>query len=73
MSNNVVFFSLKGCHVFEECDGVTRLEALDYHNNDTIRHQASELLDVYFYGESQVCKILIFKLTNTTFLQSTLY
>ncbi|CAG2239124.1 KPNA5_6 [Mytilus edulis] len=42
-----------GCHVFEECDGVTRLEALDYHNNDTIRHQASELLDVYFYGESQ--------------------
>ncbi|CAG2204856.1 KPNA5_6 [Mytilus edulis] len=48
-----VLKSSDGCHVFEECDGVTRLEALDYHNNDTIRHQASELLDVYFYGESQ--------------------
>lgn len=42
-----------GCHVFEECDGVPRLEALDYHNNDTIRSQASDLLDMYFYGESQ--------------------
>ena len=48
---------LQGCSVFEECGGVTILEALDYHNNDTIRHQASELLDLYFYGESQVSAI----------------
>lgn len=42
-----------GSSIFEECGGVNILEALDYHNNDTIRHQASELLDLYFYGESQ--------------------
>lgn len=40
-----------GSHVFEECDGISRLEALDYHSNDTIRHQASDLLEQYFYGE----------------------
>ncbi|XP_064650858.1 importin subunit alpha-7-like [Lineus longissimus] len=34
--------------VFEECDGVCGLESLEYHDNDQIRAQASEILDKYF-------------------------
>ncbi|KAL5021794.1 hypothetical protein ScPMuIL_000949 [Solemya velum] len=37
-----------GKEVFEQSDGVARLEGLEYHANPTIQQQANDLLDGYF-------------------------
>ena len=39
--------------MFEENDGVARLEALEYHGNDTVQSQANDLLETYFYQETE--------------------
>nr|XP_022341798.1 importin subunit alpha-2-like [Crassostrea virginica] len=41
----------KGKDIFEkECEGMSKLEALEYHSNETIRTTANQILDIY-YGE----------------------
>ncbi|KAJ8312136.1 hypothetical protein KUTeg_009509, partial [Tegillarca granosa] len=42
-----------GRDLFEECGGIGNLEGLEYHNNETIRKHASDLLDHYFYMENE--------------------
>ncbi|XP_061163174.1 uncharacterized protein LOC133172329 isoform X1 [Saccostrea echinata] len=43
----------KAKEIFEkECEGITKLEALEYHNNDAIRTSANHILDMY-YGEER--------------------
>ncbi|ELU07006.1 hypothetical protein CAPTEDRAFT_224969 [Capitella teleta] len=41
-----------GRQAFEEAQGLTFLEALEYHQNDTLRLQTNEILDNYFYKEA---------------------
>ncbi|XP_077866446.1 uncharacterized protein LOC144354661 [Saccoglossus kowalevskii] len=42
-----------GRTAFEEGSGVGFLEALEYHSNDTIKEQAHQLLDTYFYEDKE--------------------
>ncbi|XP_072024541.1 uncharacterized protein [Amphiura filiformis] len=42
-----------GSRIFEENDGVARLEALEYHGNQTVQQQANELLETYFYQDTE--------------------
>lgn len=44
-------WNLQGREIFEkECEGMVKLEALEYHNNESIRTGANHILEMY-YGE----------------------
>jgi hypothetical protein len=39
--------------IFQECGGMEGLEGLEYNDNDALRAQADNILDVYFYKEDK--------------------
>jgi len=39
--------------IFQECGGMEGLEGLEYNDNDALRGQADNILDVYFYKEGK--------------------
>ncbi|KAK3083973.1 hypothetical protein FSP39_006127 [Pinctada imbricata] len=43
-------------HFDKQCEGIARLEALEYHNNDTLRKQAIHVLETYFEKEEETGK-----------------
>lgn len=47
----IFFHILQGKNIFEkECEGMAKLEALEYHSNEAIRTAANHILDMY-YGD----------------------